>query len=111
MAKNKKAPSTIGANPLDQLFDTEAVGAIVGQRRRPGNRPDSAVLTITVPTDLADELEQIIAVTPGTDLDSLATKALRQVLKGLQKKAQKSLIKATGKGGNAGGKVVVIVSE
>lgn len=117
MTKKYSAPTTIGANPLDRLFDTEAVTAIVGKKRRPGDRPDTAVLTVTVPNALADDLEQIIAVTPGADLDTLATKALRQVLKDMKKKAEHQqhnhLKKSGSKGGprNAGTKMVVIVND
>jgi hypothetical protein len=113
MAKKPPTATTIGNNPLDRLFNLEAVEDIVGKKRRPGVRPDTAVLTVTVPNDLADDLEQIIAVTPGVDLDTLATRALRQVLKSLQKKAQRSLQQVEGKKpkSNAGGQVVVIVSE
>lgn len=108
MAKKKTTFSTIGANPLDRLFDTEAVASIVGKKRHAGERPNTAVLTVTVPNELADNLEQIIAITPGADLDTLATKALRQVLKNLQKKAQRA---GKASGVNAGGNVVVIVSD
>ncbi|HEX3132033.1 MAG TPA: hypothetical protein VHX44_00455, partial [Planctomycetota bacterium] len=80
MPKKPPVPETIGTNPLDQVVGDQAVSAMLSKsRRKAGKRPDTAVLTVTVPSDLADDLKQIIAITPGTDLDSLATLALREV--------------------------------
>jgi len=85
----KPPPQTIGVNPLDQLVPYAATAAIAGRsgRQRPAARPDTTVLTVTVPSDLADRLEQIIAVMPGLDLDSLASEALELVWAKLRKGA------------------------
>ena len=114
MPKIPPPPSTIGINPLDQLISAAPAIAMAGKlRQKPLAKPDRAVLTVTVPSELADDLEQIIAITPGIDLDTLATEALSAVLARL-KKAVKPAAKATGKTkrrDTAGRKVVVIVGE
>lgn len=116
MPKKPPVPETIGTNPLDQVVGDQAVSAMLSKgRRKAGERPDTTVLTVTVPSDLADDLEQIISITPGTDLDGLATEALREVLAKLRRMA-KSPVKATkskakGKGARHGGRTLVIVSE
>lgn len=89
----KQPPQTIGINPLDQLVPYASTAAIAGNptgkgRTRAPARPDSTVLTITVPSELADRLEQVIAVMPGLDLDSLACEALEAVWAKLQKRAK-----------------------
>jgi hypothetical protein len=117
MAKKPPVPVTIGTNPLDQLVSAQPVAAVTGRGgkgRGPAAKKDSTVLTVTVPSELADELEQIIAITPGTDLDSLATEALRAVLAGLRRKAKapaKSATKRHAKGSSrdVGGRMMVIV--
>jgi hypothetical protein len=116
MPKKPPVPDTIGTNPLDQVADDQAVSAILSTgRRKAGTRPDTTVLTVTVPSDLADDLEQLIAITPGTDLDSLATEALREVLAELKRNAKTPVKTAKGKskakGTRAGGPTLVIVSE
>ena len=116
MPKKSPVPDTIGTNPLDQVADDQAVSAMLSQgRRRAGVRPDTTVLTVTVPSDLADDLEQLIAITPGTDLDSLATEALREVLAKLRRSVKAPAKAAKGKGkvkGTRGdGQTLVIVSE
>ena len=116
MPKKPPVPETIGNNPLDQVADDQAVSAMLSMgRRKAGARPDTTVLTVTVPSDLADDLEQIIAITPGTDLDSLATEALREVLARLRRSAKdpgrpaKGKTKAKAKGDR--GRTLVIVAE
>lgn len=88
----KQPPQTIGVNPLDQLVPYASTAAIAGSggkgRQRSPTRPDTTVLTVTVPSDLADRLEQVIAVMPGLDLDSLASEALELVWAKLQKRAK-----------------------
>ena len=116
MPKKPPVPETIGTNPLDQVVGDQAVSALLSKgRRKAGERPDTAVLTITVPSDLADDLEQIIAITPGTDLDSLATEALREVLARLRRMAKppskSTKGKTKAKGARDGGPTLVIVSE
>lgn len=116
MPKKPPVPVTIGTNPLDQVVGDQAVSAMLSKgRRKAGGRPDTAVLTITVPSDLADDLEQIIAITPGTDLDSLATGALREVLARLKRSvkvpAKTAKGSTRGKNGRDGGRTVVIVPE
>jgi hypothetical protein len=116
MPKKPPVPETIGTNPLDQVVGDQAVSAMLSKgRRRAGERPDTTVLTVTVPSDLADDLEQLIAITPGTDLDSLATEALRAVLARLKHTAKSPVKAATGKskakGTRGGGQTLVIVSE
>lgn len=94
MAKTPPLPSTIGANPLDQLVSGTPVAAMTGSgRRRPGLKPDTAVLTITVPSALADRLERLVTITQGANLDGLATEALIIVLDRLER----GLAAATGK--------------
>jgi hypothetical protein len=111
MPRKPPVPDTIGTNPLDQVVDDRPAAVLLSKgRRRPGERPDTAVLTVTVPAGLADELEQIIAITPGTDLDTLATEALRAVLAGLKRTA-KAKPKARGKASRDGGATVVIVGD
>jgi|GEM_PF-6591915 hypothetical protein len=86
----RSQPHTIGVNPLDQLVPYAATAAITGsgKRQRPGRRPETTVLTVTVPSDLAERLEQVIAVTPGLDLDSLASEALELVWAKVSKRAK-----------------------
>jgi hypothetical protein len=111
MPRKPPVPETIGTNPLDQVVDDRPAATLLSKgRRRAGERPDTAVLTVTVPAGLADELEQIIAITPGTDLDSLATEALQEVLAGL-KRMPKARPRPRGKGGRGGGATVVIVGD
>lgn len=111
MPRKPPVPDTIGINPLDQVVDDRPASTLLSKgRRKPGERPDTAVLTVTVPAELADELEQIIAITPGTDLDSLATEALREVLAGLKRSAR-ARPKARGKSTRDGGATVVIVGD
>jgi hypothetical protein len=111
MPKKPPVPETIGTNPLDLVVDDRpAAGLLSKGRRKPGERPDTAVLTVTVPAGLADELEQIIAITPATDLDSLATEALRAVLADLKRTA-KAKPRARGKTSHDGGATVVIVGD
>ena len=114
MPKKPPVPETIGTNPLDQVVGDQPVSAMLSKgRRKAGERPDTAVLTVTVPSDLADDLEQIISITPGTDLDSLATAALRAVLAQLRRSTKASgrptKSKTKAKGGR--GRTLVIVSE
>jgi hypothetical protein len=118
MAKQPPPPSTIGANPLDQLVSGTPVAAMTGSgRRRPGLRPDTTVLTVTIPTPLADRLERLVTITPGADLDGLATEALRIVLDRLEcglpaaepKPARKGASKK--RKGKDGKRVVVIVGD
>lgn len=113
MPKKPPVPETIGTNPLDQVVGDQAVSAMLSKgRRKAGERPDTAVLTITVPSDLADDLEQIISITPGADLDSLATEALRAVLARMKPTSRSSAKKAgRGKGGQRGDRVLVIVKD
>lgn len=108
MPKKPPVPDTIGSNPLDQVVDDRpAAGLLSKGRRTPGQRPDTAVLTVTVPADLADELEQIISITPGTDLDRLATAALRVVLADLKRQTGASA-KGTRGRRSTGGTVVIL---
>lgn len=124
MPKKPPVPTTIGTNPLDQVVSSQPVLAITGKGkvRKPSDQPDTAVLTVTVPSDLADDLEQIIAITPGTNLDTLATQALRAVLVGLQRSAKPGVrstpkgkaegkSKNKGKSSRDGGPMLVIVGE
>ncbi len=114
MPKKPPVPETIGTNPLDQVVGDQAVSAMLSKgRRKAGERPDTVVLTVTVPSDLADDLEQIISITPGTDLDSLATEALREVLARLRRSAKVPGRPAKGKTTAKGdrGRTVVIVAE
>ena len=118
MPKNPPPPSTIGINPLDQLVSSAPAMAMAGKaRQKPLAKPDRTVLTVTVPSELAEELEQIIAVTPGIDLDTLATEALTAVLERLKKTraakpSAKSSAKGKAKGRDAANRnVVVIVGE
>ena len=116
MPKSPPPPSTIGTNPLDQLVSSAPAIAMAGKaRQKPLAKPDRTVLTVTVPSELAEELEQIIAITPGIDLDTLATEALTAVLARLKKtRADKPAAKAKGKakGRDATSRnVVVIVGE
>ena len=116
MAKHPPPPSTIGANPLDQLVSGTPVAAMTGSgRRRPGLRPDTTVLTITVPTALADRLERLVTITQGANLDGLATEALMIVLdrleRGLAAAAGKPARKRSTKKRKDGKKVVVIVGD
>jgi hypothetical protein len=111
MPRKPPVPDTIGINPLDQVVDDRPVAVFLSKgRRTPGQHPDTAVLTVTVPGALADELEQIIAITPGTDLDTLATKALRAVLADL-KRGTRAKPGSRGKGDRHGGATVVIVGD
>lgn len=111
MPKKPPVPDTIGTNPLDQVVDDRPAAVLLSKgRRTAGERPDTAVLTVTVPADLADDLEQIISITPGTDLDTLATKALQAVLAGLKRSA-KAKPKARNKATRDGGATVVILGE
>lgn len=118
MAKKPPVPVTIGINPLDLVVSAQPVAAAMsgrggkGRTRKPGDQPDTVVLTVTVPSDLADDLEQIIAITPGTNLDTLATEALRAVLAKLER-TTKTRPKARGKAKSArqGGAMLVIVGE
>lgn len=111
MPKKPPVPDTIGTNPLDLVVDDRPAAVLLSKgRRKPGDRPDTAVLTVTVPADLADELEQIIAITPGTDLDTLATEALRAVLAELKRSA-KAPSKPRGKSTRDRGATVVIVGD
>jgi hypothetical protein len=77
----KPPPQTIGVNPLDLLVPSAPAAALTGSAaaRRVDRRPETTVLTVTVPADLADRLEQLILVMPGLDLDTLASAALEQV--------------------------------
>jgi hypothetical protein len=77
----KPPPQTIGVNPLDLLVPSAPAAALTGKAsaRRAADRPQTTVLTVTVPADLADRLEQLILVMPGLDLDTLASEALEQV--------------------------------
>ena len=126
MPKKPPVPTTIGINPLDLVVSAQAVIAITGKGkvRKPGDHPDTTVLTVTVPSDLADDLEQIIAITPGTNLDTLATEALRAVLAKLERTAQptaktsgktagksKNKAKSKAKSARDGGPLLVIVGE
>ncbi len=121
MPKKPPVPETIGTNPLDQIVGDQAVSAMLSKgRRKAGARPDTAVLTVTVPSELADDLEQIIAITPGTDLDTLATEALRAVLAKLERTAKpaakasaksNSKSKSKAKSTRDGGPMLVIVGE
>ena len=114
MPKKPPVPETIGTNPLDQVFsDLPAAAMLSKGRRKAGDRPDTSVLTVTVPSRLADDLEQIIAITPGTDLDSLATEALRAVMAKLRGAARSSHRPAKGKPKARGdrGRTLVIVTE
>lgn len=111
MPRKPPVLDTIGTNPLDQVVDDRPAAVLLSKSRRtPGHRPETAVLTVTVPAGLADELEQIIAITPGTDLDTLATEALRAVLADL-KRATKANPKRRSKGGRGDGATVVIVGD
>jgi hypothetical protein len=111
MPKKPPVPETIGTNPLDQVASEQAVSAMLSKgRRKAGERPDTSVLTVTVPSRLADELEQIISITPGTDLDSLATEALEEVLARLKRTVKAKPAKPDGKRRERGA-TVVIVSE
>ncbi|MBA3698079.1 MAG: hypothetical protein H0W78_04415 [Planctomycetes bacterium] len=111
MPKKPPVPETIGTNPLDQVVGDQAVSAMLSKgRRKAGERPDTSVLTVTVPSRLADDLEQIISVTPGTDLDTLATEALEEVLARLKRSAKAKPAKPDGKRRERGA-TVVIVSE
>lgn len=111
MPKKPPVPETIGTNPLDQVVGDQAVSAMLSKgRRKAGERPDTSVLTVTVPSRLADELEQIISITPGTDLDSLATEALEEVLARLKRSVKTKPAKSEGKRRERGA-TVVIVSE
>jgi hypothetical protein len=77
----KPPPQTIGVNPLDLLVPSAPAAALAGSaspRRLPA-RAQTTVLTVTVPADLADRLEQLILVMPGLDLDTLASEALEAV--------------------------------
>lgn len=112
MPKKPPIPVTIGTNPLDQVVGDQAVSAMLSKgRRKAGDRPDTAVLTVTVPSSLADDLEQIISITPGTDLDSLATEALREVLARLKRSARPAKGGSRVKHRRDGGRTVVIVAE
>ena len=116
MPKKPPIPETIGTNPLDQVVGDQAVSAMLSKgRRKSGERPDTTVLTVTVPSALGDDLEQIISITPGTDLDSLATDALREVLAKLRRTAKSPVkpakAKTKAKGSRDGGRTLVIVSE
>jgi hypothetical protein len=108
MPKKPPVPDTIGSNPLDRIADDRPAAALLSKgRRRPGERPDTAVLTVTVPVELADELEQIISITPATDLDRLATEALRAVLADLKRQTGASAKGARGRRAT-GGTVVIL---
>lgn len=116
MSRKPPVPETIGTNPLDQIVGDQPVAAMLSKgRRKAGERPDTAVLTVTVPSALADDLEQIIAITPGSDLDSLATEALRAVLARLRRSVKGPGRPAKGKtkakGTRDGGRTLVIVTE
>ena len=109
MPKKPPVPETIGTNPLDQVFsDLPAAAMLSKGRRKAGDRPDTSVLTVTVPSRLADDLEQIIAITPGTDLDSLATEALEEVLARLRRSARAKPAKSGGKRSDRGATVVIV---
>src|SRR4051812_43353384 len=117
MPKKPPVAHTIGTNPLDLVVAAQPVAAMAGKGaqgrvRRPGERPATTVLTVTVPSDLADALEQIIAITPGTDLDSLASEALQAVLARLGRGA-KGGSKGRGRAKSArdDGPMLVIVGE
>ena len=114
MPKKPPVPVTMGSNPLDQVVGDQAITAMLSKgRRKAGARSDTAILTITVPSDLADDLEQLISITPGTDLDGLATEALREVLARLKQTGTRTVKKPTGKGKRAKGgeRMLVIVKE
>lgn len=114
MPKKPPVPETIGTNPLDQVVGDQAVSAMLSKgRRKVGERPDTAVLTITVPSDLADDLEQIISITPGADLDGLATEALRAILARMKPTSTRRGKKSAGKGKRTqrGDHMLVIVRE
>jgi hypothetical protein len=83
----KPPPQTIGVNPLDLLVPSAPAAALTGSAgaRRAASRPQTTVLTVTVPADLADRLEQLILVMPGLDLDTLASEALELVWTTLHK--------------------------
>ena len=84
----KPPPQTIGTNPLDLLVPGAPAAALAGAAagaRRTLARPASTVLTVTVPADLADRLEQLFVVMPGLDLDTLASEALELVLARLRR--------------------------
>ena len=118
-SKQSPSPSTIGTNPLDQLVSGTPVAAMTGSgRRRPGAKPDTAMLTVTVPSALADRLERLVTITPGADLDGLATEALRIVLDRLERglevatgKPPRKTNKKKRKTGKDDKSVVVLVGE
>lgn len=118
MAKTQPPSTTIGTNPLDQLVSGTPVAALTGSgRRRPGAKPDTAMLTVTVPSTLADRLERLVTITPGADLDGLATEALMIVLDRLERGLPAKTDQPARKRGKKGKKrkddknVVVIVGE
>ena len=116
MAKQPPPSTTIGTNPLDQLVSGTPVAAMTGTgRRRPGAKPDTAMLTVTVPSALADRLERLVTITQGADLDGLATEALMIVLdrleRGLAAATSKPPRKTSKKKRKTGKDVVVIVGE
>lgn len=129
MAKHAPVPTTIGSNPLDALVPAQPVAAMAGKKgAKPAERGETTVLTVTVPADLAERLEQVISVTPGLDLDTLASEALELVWARLRKAQRpatariaakpkpaakaKPKTKAKGRDASAGErKLVVIVGE
>jgi hypothetical protein len=117
MPKKSPVPTTIGTNPLDLVVSAQPAAMLTGKgkARKPGDTPDTSVLTVTVPSELADELEQIIAITPGANLDTLATEALRIVLAGLKRGTKGSVRPAKGKtktkSARDAGPTLVIVAE
>jgi hypothetical protein len=89
---------TIGSNPLDLLVPAQPVAAMAGSgRAKPAERDATTVLTVTVPVDLAERLEQVISVTPGLDLDTLATEALELVWAKLRKPARPATVRIAAK--------------
>jgi len=116
MPKKPPVPETIGINPLDLVVSAQPVAVLTGKARarKPGEAPDTSVLTVTVPSDLADELEQIIAITPAANLDTLATEALREVLAKLKRAVRGPVKSAAGKSrakGARSGRTLVIVTD
>lgn len=98
MPKPPPAPVTIGSNPLDLLVPAQPVAAMAGSgKAKPAERGATTVLTVTVPVDLAERLEQVISVTPGLDLDTLATEALELVWAKLRKPARPATVRIAAK--------------
>jgi len=75
-----------GAPPdaADELLLVISADDMVASRRRRAARPEATTtLALTIPEELAQGLQEALAVLPGADLDSLASRALRQVVEGL----------------------------